>query len=242
MFDDIYNMFDKINMENILPGINQRIKDLIQEKYKGNVTQCAKDLGYNSPQKLNRLFSIDPRMTDEDKKKHKYPTPSTDMLTEISNAFDVSLDYLIKGITSQMKTENHVPFYESDVTGSLVGSFDDIKENPSFYVDFKPFNDCIAYFPIYGDSMYPKFSSGEIIAVKEVLNRNTLQWGEAYLVITDATENNMRTVKTVHPCDDDPNCLILRAANPEYRGDTKVRKEAILNMYLVKGKIRKDQI
>lgn len=242
MFDDISNMFEEIIMEFILPPINQRIKDLIDDKYNGNITKCANDLGYKSSQKLNRLFSVDQRLTDLQKKEYKFPTPSTEMLADISNLFDVSLDYLIKGITSQMNTEHQVPFYESDVTGSLVGSFDDIKETPSFYVDFKPFNDCIAYFPIYGDSMYPKFSSGEIIAVKEVTNRSTLLWGEAHLVITDATENNMRTVKTVHPCDDDPSCLILRAANPEYRGDTRIKKEAILNIYLVKGKIRKDQI
>jgi hypothetical protein len=235
MFELKTNMFNKFFMENTLPPINQRIKSFIEEKYNGNVSDFSVKLGYEKPQKVNRLFKIDERT-------QKYPTPSTDMLSDISNMFDLSLDYLIKGITSQMNTENQVPYYESDVTGSIVGSFDDIKEDPSFYVDFKPFNDCVAYFPIYGDSMYPKFSSGEIIAVKEVGNRNTLLWGEAHLVITDATENNMRTVKTVHPCDEDPDCLILRAANPDFRGDTKVRKEAILNMYLVKGKIRKDQI
>jgi len=143
---------------------------------------------------------------------------------------------------SQMIKEEKVPFYENDVTGSITGSFSDIKESPSFYVDFKPFNDCVAYFTIYGDSMYPRFASGEIIAVKEIPNKETIQWGEAHLVITDASENNMRTVKTIHPYDKDDSCVVLRASNPNFKGDTVIKKKAIINMYLVKGKVQRIHI
>lgn len=226
-------------MENTLPPINQRIKNLIDDKFGGIVSSFCKELGLESPQKINRLFKLDVRS----KNVAHYPTPSTDILEVISNKFDISLDELVKGVKPKpMNNEQTVPFYESDVTGSLVGSFSDIKEEPAFYVDFKPFNDCVAYFPIYGDSMYPRFASGEIVAVKEIQNKNTIQWGEAHLVITDASENNMKTVKTVHPYEKDDSCIILRATNPNFKGDTIIKKSAIINMYLVKGKIRKDQI
>jgi len=226
-------------METSLPAINQRIKNLIDSKFDGNITNFAKELGYTSSQKINRLFKVDSRSKEDP----KFPTPSTDLLEDISNKFEITLDELVKGIKPKpMNTEKLVPFYESDVTGSLVGSFSDIKEDPAFYVDFKPFNDCVAYFPIYGDSMYPKFASGEIIAVKEIANKNTIQWGEAHLIITDASENNMKTVKTVHPYERDDSCIILRASNPNFKGDTIIKKSSIINMYLVKGKIRKDQI
>lgn len=222
-------------MDKMLPPVNQRIKNLIERVSNGNVTDFSKRLGYDKPQKVNRLFKIDDRT-------EKYPVPSTEMLEDISNVFDISLDQLIKGtVLTQSKPQKAVPYYDGDVTGSIVGSFNDIREDPAFYVDFKPFNDCVAYFTIYGDSMYPKFASGEIIAVKEIENKNTLQWGEAHLIITDSSENNMRTVKTIHPCDRDSSCIILRASNPNFKGDTVIRKEAIINMFLVKGKIRKDQ-
>ena len=61
-------------------------------------------------------------------------------------------------------------------------------------------------------------------------------WGETYLVITNEEGNNLRTIKMVfqHKNNDK---LILRSANPEYSGDTVIKKSSVLGMYLVKGKI-----
>lgn len=109
-------------------------------------------------------------------------------------------------------------------------------EPPEYYIDFKPFNDCTAYFPYRGDSMYPKFMHGDIIAVKKVLNPDILLWGEAYLVWTDESANSLRTVRHVlkHP---DASRITLRALNPEYSGDMVIKKSAIVALYLVKGRI-----
>lgn len=116
-----------------------------------------------------------------------------------------------------------------------------INNTPEFYVDFQPFNDCTAYLPIYGDSMYPHFSSGEIVAVKKVSNHDIILWGEAYLIITDTNANNMKTVKLLYPHEDEDK-IILRASNPEYKGDTIIPKSSILNLYIVKGKITRKQL
>ncbi|MBB2952005.1 S24 family peptidase [Sphingobacterium sp. JUb56] len=142
--------------------------------------------------------------------------------------------------TDTSKKTNRVPFYDGDVTASIVGSFSDIKEDPSFWVDFKPFNDCDALFRVYGDSMYPKYGSGEIVAVKQVFNIESILWGEAYLIISNSEYDNLRTIKTVHPYDKDESKIILRASNPNFKGDTIVKKNAIIGMFLVKGKTRID--
>lgn len=173
-----------------------------------------------------------------------------DIILKIRNRYHVNIDWIQEGIGKIFESKEAadeanavaVPYYDIDVTGSVVGSFQDIREKPEYYIDFKPFNDCTAYFSIYGDSMYPRYASGEILAVKEIKNRNTIQWGEAYLVVTDETENNMRTVKTLHPYEDDKSCIVLRATNPNFRGDTVIKKSAIIGLYIVKGKIRKDQM
>ena len=55
------------------------------------------------------------------------------------------------------KKEKKVPYYEIDVTSSITSSFNDVVEEPTFYVDYKPFNDCTAYVNNYGDSMFPKY-------------------------------------------------------------------------------------
>lgn len=174
---------------------------------------------------------------------------TSDIILKIRNAYKVNIDWLQRGSGNMFSVEDDesdsgvtVPFYDLDVTGSFIESFSDMKEKADFYVDFRPFNDCTAYFPIYGDSMYPRFASGEIVAVKEVENRNTILWGESYLIITDASENNLRTVKTIHPCEADPDCIILRATNPNFKGDTIIKKSSIIGLFLIKGKIRRDQI
>lgn len=134
-----------------------------------------------------------------------------------------------------------VPYYDIDITGGIVESFNDVKEKPDFFVDFKPFNDCAAYMPIFGDSMFPMFASGEILAVKQMHNYDAILWGEPYLVVTNAEWDNLRTVKLVHPHDEQDK-IILRASNPNFKGDTVVPKTAIVGLFIVKGKINRRQL
>jgi transcriptional regulator with XRE-family HTH domain len=156
---------------------------------------------------------------------------------DISNISESAVNYNRK----QIQKVTGVPYYDIDVTGSIVSSFSDIREVPEFYIDYKPFNDCTAYFTMYGDSMYPRYCAGETIAVKEVRNQDVILWGETYLVITNSECNDLRTVKRVYQAED-KNYIILRASNPDYKGDTLIKKDCILGMYLVKGKIHRDQI
>jgi hypothetical protein len=86
-------------MKNSLPPVNQRIKILIDDKFGGNVTKFSKYLGHNGPQKINRMFSPDPR-------NGKIPIPSIDILKEISNKFDISLDELMNGTTPHKTINN----------------------------------------------------------------------------------------------------------------------------------------
>ena len=92
------------------------------------------------------------------------------------------------------------------------------------------FKDCIACFPVYGSSMEPKISSGDVIAVSQAVTCDQILWGEIYLVITNA----WRVVKTVHPGKTEE-YIILRSINPAYAGDTNVKKEDLRALYLVRG-------
>lgn len=134
-----------------------------------------------------------------------------------------------------------VPFYNITPSDMSAGEFNLLREKPEYYVNFRPFNDCDAYLPIYGDSMYPKYASGEIIAVREVFNKEIIQWGEAYLIIADEYANNITTVKLLfeHHTEDK---IVLRASNPNYKGDTILERTAIKKLYLVKGKITRNQL
>lgn len=174
-------------------------------------------------------------------------------LQKIATSLEVSLSELVgekstrktntetKQTTIEQNTEHKVPFYDIDVTSHITTSFNDVVEEPSFYVDYQPFNDCTAYVSNYGDSMFPKYKNGERLAVKQITNFDVLAWGETYLVITNGNANDLKTVKDVHPHEDFDK-IILRASNPSYKGDTPVNKEDIISMFAVKGKISQNFI
>ncbi|MGF1925436.1 MAG: LexA family transcriptional regulator [Bacteroidia bacterium] len=115
------------------------------------------------------------------------------------------------------------------------------EEQAEYFVNYKPFNDCTAYLPVFGDSMYPKYASGEIITVKAVTNYDVLQWGEAYVIMTDASTNGIRSIKNIHE-HVDRNKLILRSSNPNFRGDTVIEKKNIASLFIIKGKITRNLI
>lgn len=135
-----------------------------------------------------------------------------------------------------------VPYFDNiDGTATITTSFSDYPETPAFYIDYEHFNDCDAYIQVVGDSMYPAYSSGEIIAVKRIMNFDVIQWGEVYFVVTNGNANDMKTVKQLH-FHEDLDKIILRSSNPNYKGDTVVKKKDILYLYIVKGKIRRNQL
>ena len=126
--------------------------------------------------------------------------------------------------------EEGSPFYDIDVMAHIAESLDLKDEKPAGILSIPGFEDCVACFPVYGSSMEPKISSGDVIAVSKAVDCERILWGEIYLVITDA----WRVVKTVHPGKTEE-YIILRSINPDYAGDTNVDKKDLRALYLVRG-------
>lgn len=206
------------------------LRDLIRERG-GKLSDVAEALNITIGE-LNRYNDLE--------------SMSTGDLEKVAKALNINFLDLVEGV-EKMKQHNinlrspGVPYYDIDVTASIVRSFSDIPETPDYFVDFRPFNDCTAYLPIYGDSMYPQFCSGEIIAVKEWLNTGVILWGEPYLIITNEDCNNLRTVKLIFP-HEETDKIVLRASNPNYKGDTIVKLDSIISLFIVKGKITRKQL
>lgn len=133
-----------------------------------------------------------------------------------------------------------VPFFDMDVTAGIVEAYSDT-EAPAYTINFAPVNDCTAALPVYGESMEPGIRSGDIVFVRELHNRTTLQWGEIYLVVTDETCDNLRTIKRVYPHPDGQH-YILRADNPTYKGDTVIPVASVLKIFIVKGHFARKQL
>lgn len=181
--------------------------------------------------------------------------PSRATCEKIISAFPLyNLDWLLTGEGEMLKDKGSQIQLNTNNTNKGVPYFEDIEascsilempmstiENPTFYIDYEHFNDCTAYIPVVGDSMYPQYCAGEIVAVKKVNNPNILQWGEAYLVITNSEANDLRTIKLVHQSENNDE-IILRASNPDYKGDTIIPKKDIISMFIIKGKIERNQL
>lgn len=161
--------------------------------------------------------------------------------------FNVNITWLEEGIGEPFlkkgpiisETKEGVPYFDISLSDTDTLLLEE--DQADYFVNYKPFNDCTAYLPVYGDSMYPKYASGEIIAVREVTNYEVLQWGEAYVVMADEKSNHMRSIKMIYE-HADKSKLILRSSNPNFKGDTIIEKNSISSLYIIKGKITRNLI
>ena len=129
---------------------------------------------------------------------------------------------------------NRIPFYCFDVMSSVDSAEALMNTKPTCYYELPGFSDCLAAFPVFGDSMKPKILNGDVVVISEKVPEEKILWGETYLVVTDA----WRVIKTVHPGETEE-FLVLRSINPDYEGDTAVNKNEIKGLYLIKGKVSK---
>jgi phage repressor protein C with HTH and peptisase S24 domain len=86
---------------------------------------------------------------------------------------------------------------------------------------------------VAGSSMYPKYSSGDIIACRVLHESRFIQWGKVYVL---ATREQGVLVKRLRKCEDE-NYLTAVCDNPAY-DSFDVPKDEILGIALVVGVIR----
>lgn len=129
---------------------------------------------------------------------------------------------------------NRIPFFCFDVMANVASEEALLNTKPTCYYELPGFSDCLAAFPVFGDSMKPKILNGDVVVISEKVPEEKILWGETYLVVTEA----WRVIKTVHPGETEE-FLVLRSINPNYEGDTAVNKSDIRGLYLIKGKVSK---
>ncbi|PST81883.1 DNA-binding protein [Pedobacter yulinensis] len=143
--------------------------------------------------------------------------------------------------TRPVTEKEGIPYYDIDIEELASENLQMMEREPIYYVNYKPFNDCSAYLPVFGNSMHPAYSAGDIIAVKEIWNRDVLVWGEAYLIITNKKANDLRCIRFLqeHP---DPAKVILRSCNAAHGQDVTIDRDSIAALYIIKGKITRNLI
>lgn len=175
-------------------------------------------------------------------------TPTIAQLMEISSIFNVSIDWLLTGEGEMFKkvdsiaslNENYEDkksaIYLYDISASAgFGSFDEMVSQEKIvgkYIvpDFRNVDWMIS---VKGSSMYPKYSSGDIIACRVIHDSKFIQWGKVYVI---ATIEQGLLVKRLEECDDNE-FLLAVSDNKNYK-PFPIPKSEIVGIALVVGVIR----
>lgn len=83
-----------------------------------------------------------------------------------------------------------------------------------------------------GDSMYPRYHNGEILAVRKIRESSFLQWGKVYVMST----SQGCIVKRIFPGKDETN-VTCHSENSEMYPDYQIPKEEIFDLGIVVGHI-----
>lgn len=103
-------------------------------------------------------------------------------------------------------------------------------------VSIPGFGKDIIFINVYGDSMYPKYNSGEIIGIKET-QYQYLNYGFPYVVIFN---NGDVFLKYVRKGKDD-NHVLLVSENPLY-DPREFHLELIKSFYSIRGVVKKEMM
>ena len=86
---------------------------------------------------------------------------------------------------------------------------------------------------VSGSSMYPKYSSGDILACRRIQEITFIQWGKIYVI--DSQQGAM--VKRLFEIPDNPEQILCQSDNPKYP-PFKLPKSEIRSLSIVVGVIR----
>ena len=86
---------------------------------------------------------------------------------------------------------------------------------------------------VSGSSMYPKYSSGDILACRRIQEITFIQWGKIYVI--DSQQGAM--VKRLFEIPDNPEHVLCQSDNPKYP-PFKLPKSEIRSLSIVVGVIR----
>lgn len=207
-----------------------RIKELM-DFFKLGKGQFADKIGMDKSN-FSKLFKDDKPIGDG-------------IITKIAYSLDINKDWLAVGKEPMLKSnisgarpdeptfEKTIPYYP-DVNASA--GMDFLTENGHNYnVPIKiPNVDAQAFINVFGDSMYPKYCSGEIIGIKEI-EKDMVFPGHAYVVqMTDGEAY----IKYIDPGKDEE-YWILRSENEKYKPKqfhlSKIRKVYIIKAVITKS-------
>ena len=162
--------------------------------------------------------------------------PSSNLISRIIEVYpELSADWLISGKeahTGAVKTPG-IPLLPFGALAGYMGENNGVQSFNGETVYFPDFSergaDCAIR--VEGDSMIPRYNSGDVLAIRILRDPAFFQWGRCYVIST--TQGCI--VKRLFPDPDDPEGIICHSENSEMYPDYKITKSDVLAVAIVVG-------
>ena len=136
------------------------------------------------------------------------------------------------------------PVYDLHATAGANENISQLPELPTFHVKVPGYEDCNFGMYVYGHSMYPTIETGSLILCRKVKDKAVIMYGEIYLI---RTADYLMVKRLQRP--EARQAVLCTSDNFEQRSEKFKRFEPfelpldkILDLYLVKGIIKKTQV
>lgn len=112
------------------------------------------------------------------------------------------------------------------------------------YVNIPSLKGCYGL-TVYGESMYDRYKPGDTLFVRQITSSSDIDYGRCYVIITSTD----RLLKTIYPSKQGDEWMKLCSYNAKLNPsgereypDREMRREEILFLYKVVGKLEREQI
>ena len=204
--------------EEIFERVQKALDTILKSDAKLTKASLAKELGWSAT-KFSELLGG--RMK-----------PGLDLISNLVSKRKVSPDWILTGDGGMFEGQKSgVPLIPLEaVAGNGAFAYDDLPVED--YYNVTEFQNADFLIRVSGDSMTPKYKSGDIVACRAVVERKFWQWHAIYVI---ATRNQGVLIKRVEP-GQEPDSITCVSENPAYR-PFQVPLEEIVSVALVMGAI-----
>lgn len=143
----------------------------------------------------------------------------------------------------EAKNETGTPIYDLKATAGSNENVSQMPEVPAFHVNVPGYEDCNFGMYVFGHSMYPTIESGSLILCRRVNDKQVIMYGEIYLIRTADYLMTKRLQKA-----EQKSHVLCTSDNFEQRSEKfkrfepfEIERDKIIDLYLVKGIIKKTQ-
>lgn len=144
-----------------------------------------------------------------------------------------------------VETKGRIPVIDMSASAGFgVTLLDGNERNIKEYVTMEGLTGCVGIY-VVGDSMNPEYRSGDIVFVRLLQDRNEIEYGRPYVIIT----RDNRYLKCLYPSKSDATCLRFTSYNEDTNRqgdrlypDRDYPKDNILYIYKVVGMFRREQL